>query len=64
MQSINVTECISQIQKKMDDCKRELLLLEGSLAVYNNILSRGVRIINVPEVIVIKDEPNSADKRG
>jgi hypothetical protein len=57
MQSINVTESISQIQKKMDDCKRELLLLEGSLAAYNNILSRGVTTIYVPDVIVIKDEP-------
>jgi len=43
----------------MDECKRELLLLEGSLAVYNNILSRGVKIIYIPEVIEIKPDPES-----
>lgn len=56
MQSISVTDSISQIKKKMDDFKRELLILEGSLAVYNNMLSRGVRTICVPEIIEIKQE--------
>ena len=58
MQSISVSESISKIQKKMDEFKRELLLLEGSLSVYTVLLSRGVKTINVPEIIEIKCECN------
>lgn len=57
MPSISVSESISEIQKKMDECKRELILLEGSLAVYNSMLARGVKNINVPEIIEIKPDP-------
>ena len=57
MPSISVLESISEIQKKMDEFKRELTLLEGSLAVYNSMLSRGVKTINVPEIIEIKPDP-------
>jgi hypothetical protein len=56
MPSISVSESISQIQKKMDEFKRELTLLEGSLSVYNSMLARGVKTINVPEIIEIKCE--------
>ena len=58
MQSISVSESISKIQKKMDEFKRELLLLEGSLSVYTVLLAQGVKTINVPEIIEIKCECN------
>ena len=61
MPSISVSESISEIQKKMDECKRELTLLEGSLAVYNSMLARRVKNINVPEIMVVKDEPRRCE---
>ena len=54
--TIHIEENISNLKQKIEDQKRELILLEGRLSVYTYLLSLGVRHIHTPEIIVIKDQ--------
>lgn len=54
--TIHIEENISNLKQKIEDQKRELILLEGRLSVYTYLLSQGVRHIHTPEIIVIKDQ--------
>jgi hypothetical protein len=61
MPSIDVSKSILDIKQKMENHKREILLLEGSLKVYNEMFEQGVKSIPVPEIVVVKDEPRRCE---
>ena len=37
--------------------KKDMLLIEGSLRVFSELRELGIRHIQIPEIIVIKEEP-------
>lgn len=53
---ISVEENILNIQKAILEHKSEILRLEGSLRVFNNMKQAGVEIINIKQENILKSK--------